>query len=411
MSMDPDEKYAESFLRPLAGEPRTPSVVDVDRAIADGERRLRRLRTAGAGAAAAVLVLAVTGGWVLLRTDAPVGPPDRVAIGPSPTSPTGSPSSSAPAVTPPTSCTVHRLDVPAGHPPRSVVTGADPTGRYLLGRSYPGSGPRPLIWDNGRVKAVGISGDDPQLVDVTSTGVAVGFSFVDASSGRTAAWVYRSGRLSRLAGDNTTASGINDREVIVGSVDGRPAVWSSPTSRPTMLSTPDRGWTGAAVGIDEDGTIVGALQGPSDREPDGYLWRPDGTLEKLPVPTLRGKPATTYTPHAIRHGWIVGWSALDERGARYIGAPRWNLRTGEVEPFDAAGSTEAVNRYGWTVGVGPAGAQFLADGTSVDLPDLDRNANRDGTRVLTVSDDGRTLAGQADWGEEEEPVAVRWRCR
>lgn len=411
--MESEERDAASFLRPLAGEPGMPSGVDVDRAMADGERRLRTLRLVGSGTAVAVLVLAVTGGWVLLRTDAPNGPPETLAVAPSASgaSPAGSPTSSDPAVAPPSSCTLRRLDVPSGYPPKSVVTGADPTGRYLLGRLYPkGSGPRTVIWENGTATVVAMAGADAHLVDATSTGVAVGYSYLTASGERTAAWVYRAGRLNRLAGDNTTVAGINEREVIVGSVDGKPAVWSSPTGEPRLLSTPGRGWTGSAGGIDEDGTIIGALQDPADREPVGYLWRPDGTLEKLPVPTVRGKPAASYTPHAIRHGWIVGWSALDEGDARYIGSPRWNLRTGAVETPTDAGRAEAVNGYGWTAGEGRDGLQLFADGATVDLPALGRESEPFGPRVLTLSDDGRTLAGQVESGREG-PVAVRWQCR
>lgn len=406
---EPEERYAADLLRPLARPPRTPSTVDIGRAVAEGERRQRRARWAGSGGAALAVVLIATGGWAVAapehRRSTPDGatPPPSAAVSPSP----------RPDVPrPPTSCTPHRLPVPAGHPPKSVVTGADPTGRYILGRSYPGVSrvPRVLIWDKGKVRAVDMPGSDQHLRDITSTGVAVGTSFVD--SDRTAAWVYRDGKVSRLAGGVAEANAINEREAVVGSVNGRPALWRSPTSRPTMLATPGPGWTGYAAGIDEDGTVVGRMQSAPNKPNLAYLWRPDGTLHQLAVPAVRGRPAATYTADAIRNGWVIGWAARDEvaarGGYRYIQTGRWNLRAGAVET-SFAGVAEGVNRHGWMVGETEKGAVLVAGGRTVPLPDFGKASEIDITIPYTVSDDAKTVAGQVD--VDGEPFAVAWRCR
>jgi hypothetical protein len=85
------------------------------------------------------------------------------------------------------------------------------------------------------------------------------------------AWVYQQGRLARLAGDATTANGINERGVIVGSVGGKPVFWSSAGSAPTMLAMPGAGWTGQVNAIDEDGTMVGEVHSGPSHGAIGYL--------------------------------------------------------------------------------------------------------------------------------------------
>jgi hypothetical protein len=407
MRVDPDEKFGADLLRPLAAVPRSASRVDITRAIDDGERRLSRARWVRSSTAGMAVALILVGGWALARPALRSAPPTPAAS-PSAASPSASPSASASTgprtPVPPTTCALHRLPVPAGQPAKSLVTGADPTGRYILGRTYP-AGPRVVIWHDGQVRKVAMTGSDPELNDVTSTGVAVGTSFVGGSSDKTSAWVYRNGRISRLPGGNAAAYGINERQVIVGSVNGRPALWRTPTSQPTMLATPGRGWAGWAVGIDEDGTVVGRLQSAPDKPEYGYLWRPNGRLEKLAVPTLRGKAVTTYTADSIRNGWVVGWARLDEGDIGYLGAPLWNLHTGAVDMSDERLLATAVNRYGWTVG-----DNRLVIGGTVSLPDFGENPLPGGsTHAYSISDDGATVAGQVDL--HGQPVAVVWKCQ
>ncbi|MEJ3745972.1 hypothetical protein WEI85_22105 [Actinomycetes bacterium KLBMP 9797] len=414
--MEPDKTEAAALLRPLEREPRTPPAIDIGKAIADGTRRQRTHRVAGAGATALATVAAVAGGWALFAPDpAPGG-------GPAPDIAAAS-ASGEPGPTPPTACTLQQLEMPQGQPPMSVVTGGDPSGRYVVGRSYPDSSqtPRILIWENGKVTAVAMEGQDQALRDVNSAGAAVGYSFVgDDEALRTAAWVYRDGKMSRLAGDNAEAHAINEDGVIVGVVDGKPALWRTPTSEPTLLKTPGAGWIGQATDIDDDGTVVGRLAKGETEAEAGYLWRPGGALEKLPVPAVDGKQATEYTASSIRNGWVAGWALLGERssgkrdaaagkpaGGGEIRAPRWNLRTGAVDTPDGIRMVEGINRHGWVVGEA-SGPVLLADGRTVQLPTLGHDDTIPSI-VYTVSDDGRTLAGQV-WMADGDPAAALWRC-
>jgi hypothetical protein len=358
-----------------------PSTVDIVRAIADGRRRRRTRHAARIGAVAGSVGLALAGGWALARPVVPHAP------------------------APPTACALQRLPVPGGGSPKSVVTGADPSGRYLVGRWYPNT---PLLWHDGRADVIRVPGSDAQLRDVTSTGVAVGTSYVGESGDEPAAWVYRTGTVTRLAGARAEAYAVNEKLTIAGSVDGRPARWSGPGSPPTPLALPGPGWTGYAAGIGEDGTIVGQLRATPDTPVVGYVWRPDGSGQQLPAPVLGGAPATGYGAVAVRGDWAVGWASRDDGGRLAVGAPRWNLRTGAVDvPFEGAAS--AVNRYGWVVG-GSARAVVVVGAGTLTLPDLGSTAPVANDIPVSMSDDGTTIGGQVP-SPDGDPVAVVWHCR
>src|SRR3954466_10344111 len=157
--METDEEYATVVLRRLDGPlPRT-STVDVGQAMTEGRRRRRMRRLTGllsAGTATAVVLVAVPVAAGALR---PGGPPAVVTMDGSALL-AGTASVVAQPPPAPTACTIAKLPVPKGE--MSLVTGGDPTGRYLVGRSYPtGTGTRPiLIWHDGVVRQVDIPGDD-----------------------------------------------------------------------------------------------------------------------------------------------------------------------------------------------------------------------------------------------------------
>lgn len=399
MTVEFDEQDGATLLRPLADGPRTASMVDIARAIADGDRHHRRVRLAGSAGAAATVVAVAVAGWTVVA-DGPqrTAPPD--AAGQS-----GGPAGRSAGA----GCVVQRLPVPAGEGEKGVVSGGDPSGRYILGRTYPDGRPSTVVWQDRQVRKVPMPGEDATLYDATSTGVLVGSSFTTHDT--TTAWVYRNGAFSKLAGADAQAYAINEREVIVGSVQGRPAMWASPTAQPTMLATPGGGMTGKASGIDEDGTIVGTLAGGEAKTGLGYVWSPDGVARQLPQPTVKGKPAGTYHAGTIRGGWVAGWAAYDEpdRGPRWIGTPRWNLRTGHLDTTDAY--LTVLNAQGRLAG---PSAVVAPDGSTVPLP-LPDGYDASTASVMTgaLSDDGTVVAGYV-YGRggttSGQPVPIIWRC-
>lgn len=414
------------LLRSLDTEPRTPSTVDIRRAIADGRRRRVR-RGVGYAGAATVTALAVAGVSVAggLVTDSP---PQVGATGEPPppnTAPAvpkgeftipGTPGWSAPVTPPPTSCTLEQLPTPDGEP-MALISGGDPTGRYHVGRSYPkGGGYQAVIWHDGAPKKVMLPGDlEESLRDVNSSGTAVGWSFAggEGDSGPVP-YAYHDGKVSKLPGaQRGSALAINEAGAIAGDDDGgHPLVWPSVGAAPIRLPLPAGASAGTAVDIDEDGTTVGNID--NNR---AYVWFPDGTHRALPVPDLDGKPGAVTRVFAVRNGWATGLVAHEEAakgvaaGAGSSVPIRWNVRTGEVIRFDALkGPADAVNAQGWQVGIGQRDrALLIAGDATVTLPDLGKPGELS-TIANTLSDDGRTIAGQSD-DSTETIQAVVWHCQ
>lgn len=385
---------AEFDLRALDDEPPTPSTVDVQRAVADGRRRKNR-RGAGYAGAAALTVFAVVGASVAAGGLFP----DARPVADVPAAPK--------AVTPPTGCTLERLPVP-DHEPMALTAGADPAGRYLVGRTYPqGGGYQAVIWHDGQVTRVMLPGDlEEQLQDVNSAGTAVGWSY---DGGGPVPYVYRGGQVSRLPGvGHGSALAINEAGAIAGDDSaGAALLWPSATADPIRLPLPAGASAATANDIDEDGTVVGTI----DRKRP-YVWFADGTHRELPMPTLNGKPAVGARVFGIRNGWATGVADIDawQRG-KVAGPIRWNVRTGEVRVVDELGGrASAVNALGWLIGSDKQGRAALATGTAVVvLPGL--LGLRPGLVDVptTVSDDGRVVSGQSD-DANGKIQAVVWRC-
>jgi hypothetical protein len=404
-----DEHDGVTLLRPLAGgQPRRASTVDIAKAIADGDRHHRRVRLVGSAGAGATVVLVAVASWTVAANA-----PQKPAPATTGTAGKGSTSpgiSASPSATAAKGCTVQQLATPAGEGVRAVVSGGDPTGKYLVGRTYPGGRPSTVVWENLRPRKLPMQGEDPSLNGATSTGVFIGTSYTGSDT--LTSWVYKDGAFRKVAGAGAIVSAINEREVIVGSVQGKPAMWASPTAQPTMLPLPaGKGWTGAANGVDDDGTIVGTLQNSEFKEGQAYAWRPDGTMTKLAHPTVKGKPATSYHTGKVRGGWVTGWASYDEpnRGPRWLAAPRWNLRTGAVDTTEGVFTT--INAQGRIAG---ELSVVAPDRTTVTLP-LPAGLDEKSAMVMTevISDDGTIVAGYINDREgslDAQPIGVVWTC-
>jgi len=398
------------LLRSLDDQPRTPSTVDVRRAIAAGRRRRTR-RVVGYAGAAAVTAIALAGaslagglvsGEAAPRTGASGPPVDTVPAGP----------------TPPTSCELERLPLP-DREPMALVTGANPTAEYIVGRTYPRSGGyQAVIWHGGTVKKVMLPGDlEESLTDVNSTGTAVGWSY---SAKGQEPYVYQGGKVSKLPGvERGFANAISDTGAIVGvdeEIDA-PVLWSSPTAQPKRLPLPAGTPGGSAAAIDEDGTVVGAAGDQA------YVWFADGTHRPLPMPDLDGKPAAMARAASVRDGWVTGVAnnGVGRKGENpkaegaqrvVVAAVRWNLRTGAVEVLDGAQNAgNATNAHGWQAGTdGQGHAVFIAEGKTLVLPAVPGQKLAPLANIATtLSDDGRTIGGQSD-DATGTIQAVVWRC-
>jgi hypothetical protein len=415
------------FLRNLDDDPRKPSTVDIQRAITAG-RRKRLHRGVGYAGVAAVTMVAVAG----VAVGFPHSKPSTTVAGKVKQSASGSASPSvkpeytipgttgwtAPAATAPTSCAIEKLPVPDGVS-MALVSAADPTGSYLVGRSYPKSGYQAVIWHNGTAKKVALPGDiEESLTDVNTAGTAVGWSFAGGGGENTGSvpYVYQDGKVSKLQGVNRgSASAINDAGAIVGQDDENhtAVLWPSAGAKAIKLPVP-AGTRESNVGdIDEDGTTVGNLD---LKVP--YVWFPDGTHHALTLPTKDGKKAASARVFTIRNGWAIGVADAEDQarsGKKVKDAEmwgvRWNVRTGEVEvvsDFDVR--AEGVNAQGWQIGTDkPGHAMLVTDKGTVILPELAKVAPNSNI-PNSISDDGRIIGGQSD-DAGDTIHAVIWRCK
>jgi uncharacterized membrane protein len=426
------------LLRSLDDEPGSQSTVDIQRAISTARRR-RTHRMFGYAGAAAVTALAVAGGFVVASSgrtpQVPAAASPSVTKSPSAYTIPGTPNWTAVAGAAPTSCALDRLPVPDNEP-KSLVSGADPTGRFIVGRSYlRHGGYQAVLWRDGKAEKVALPGNlEESLQDVNTAGVAVGWSYAynGADEAVPVPYAYRAGKVTKLPGVRYgQAYGINDAGAIIGDDNaGHPMIWPSLTASPFRLPVPAGVKNAYVRGIDETGTVVGSLD---LKRP--YVWYADGTHRELPMPSLGGKRAAIAQAFSVRNGWVTGMASPDDLRARArnvtdgkLWAVRWNLRTGEVTVTgELKTPADAVNAQGWQVGTDPQGYEVLVTSSgaassgpvssgaaspgTVRLPDL-ASHGPDGLSTIasSLSDDGRTIAGQSDTASGSIQAVV-WHCR
>ncbi|HLL69547.1 MAG TPA: hypothetical protein VK453_28080 [Micromonosporaceae bacterium] len=424
--MQDEDEYGTRALGALRTREVPAPHVDVA-AVTRAGRARERARWAGGGVAvAAATAVALVAAPVLLSGVGGPGaqPADRGAA--TAAAAPGEPDPAPDALV----CTPQRLPVPTGAQ-APVITGVDPTGRYLagaLGQVDDANPGRALLWTDGQLSVLAPPGTSAEAVAVNSAGVVVGKSL---RAGRSFGWVYRNGTYSELAPPSGLVAvpvAINERGDIAGwawaAGDGNETavVWAA--DRPATARRLTAAGPAIASDIADDGTVVGTL-GDGTRP---YVWAPDGTGRPLAGPDSQstGKVLAVAGPWA--YGWAgtatsppvarsapssppAGGTAKDKNEAgsvpRWV---RWHLPTGQVEVLsgiDPAG----INATGLVVGtLGSAqtgGPAVLRDGAPVALPRLEERYNR-GTASV-ISDDGRTIAGD-NWANDAPGELVRWRC-
>jgi hypothetical protein len=391
-----DDRYGQLLLSPLRGEPTTPSRVDLARAMTEGRRR--RVRWwAGTAAIVALTGTAAAGGTLAvsaLNGPAPHPAPRIVTIPSPPVIKSG-----------PTACTITLL--PADGARQSFVTGGDPSGHYLLGQIY-GSRKPIVVWKDGKIFArMTMPGaSNRTLRDLNSAGVGVATS--NNANATLHSYVYRDGRFSPLKGGESAAVAINDAGAIAGILGtASPAVWSSPTATPARLKLPPGATTGDVYGIDEDGTVLGGVGRPAG-DLTGYLWLPDGTGRRMPLPPVDGKPANFFWPESIRNGWVAGRAVVDAAdGERSFTWYRYRVATNRYEqlPTDA-GNPSRVAANGWVAGVDATATVFSGAGVLA----LPKYRSDQDYKVTSISTDGLVIGGSSATPDLVNRPLM-WRCR
>lgn len=362
----------------LDDEPPTPSTVDVRGAIATGRRR-RTMRRAGlAGASVAATALGVVGVVAfnsgLFTPPAPTPPADVIQV-------SGLPHS----------CTYGGL--PAPLPWR--VTGADSSGRFLVGRAEDSDAA--VYWRYGQTQTKSLPGSGKSaFTDVNASGTAVGWRFAKAADAEPVPFVYQQGNATPLPGAaHGTPRAINDAGTVVGDAEGHAVKWATTSEDAVRLPLPPGTKRSAALAVDSDGTIVGTVDWKA------FVWRPDGTQFELPAPTIDGTAASITTVSDVRNGWVVGSAHTTARPPTGNVSPailksvtvRWNVKTGETKTIDQSElRASAVTAEGWLAGADAKGSGALVDGEHTLPLGLLPDSMLAADSIFTVSDDGRTVA-------------------
>ena len=392
--MDEDEQLRDLML----AVDLPPTGADIGLAKATGRQRARR-RTIVAGAAAMLVVVSGTGYFALGGIRQGVGP--QAQAGQAQEGPVAG-------------CSVDILDAPAGG--SAEATAVDPTGRTIVGTVRTAAGQSNAVrFEGGR--AVPYAGAAGTVVAINANGLLIGYDDVDQAS-HMLGWTYHNGKKSMLAKldgyDYVFPTAVNSRGDVVGAAMGDanddtvPVLWPADKpgtvrtlAMPAGFGTPNTGGS-QAVGVAEDGTVVGVARGAPIR------WTPDGTPSALPTPAGDRYGA----PSALRGHYAYGSvNANDEN--RNV-AVRWDLGSGvmkvlEGAPYDVADGTPG----GWSITMGGdyrEPTRITPDGTVEKLP-LPRGMlpAPKGTGVIahSISDDGATITG-ATWGDQRRPVI--WHC-
>jgi hypothetical protein len=409
-----DEQIVHA-LRGLRDDEGGPPSVDLNAAIRTGRGRLRRRRTAQLSASAVVAAAVVVAVPATLR---PVREPANQAAPPA-----TSPAVVASPAAGPTSlaCVETRLPVP--HPNQeALVTGADPTGHYMVGRVYDNGRPAQVaIWHGGKLATLAMSGSDPELTDITPGGVAVGVSFTSGTN--STGWIYQDGRLSKLAGPHgAQPRAIADNGVIGGTENMKdgleyPIVWHSPSSAAVRLPLPGPQWLGQVDDVDSDGTIVGTVRPSVTSDANrGIVWRPDGSYQLLPLPSTVVAGANGMEVLSIRDGAVVAAGTVSDNSGESLTPVLYRLSSGEFTALPGANLfVNAGNAHGWVTGQASHGVPAVYAPTTgvVRLPTLVPHGTASPPLAIaasTISDSGLVIGGQ-DVDGKDVIHAVSWTCR
>ena len=341
--------------------------------------------------------------------------------------------------TPLTNCTVERLPRPDDADEDTVVqvTGADSTGRYVIGYELALSQPTPqaraLLWTDGKLTELDLPDDAGQPIAVDRMGTILGFRAPVAGENRKGlAWLYRSGTVTELpespegpqpgtppgwnGGTIPVAIGpdgavLGYRNTLVSYGEGsvslhRPYIWRTPDREPEPLVSADEySWP---FGFDDDGSVLAVQEGPSAhpliRDTSRLLvWTSGAGEPQLVVGPTELREADLLA--GVRGGWLTALHQKDDT------LTVWNYRKrGMTHGYPSDPDTDAVmpNANGWVAGTTGTKPQIrIPGGNPFDLPPVDGGG---AATAVAVSDDGHLVAGYVKVGEHHVSSPVFWRC-
>lgn len=288
-------------------------------------------------------------------------------------------------------CVVEELKVPASVAGWTMVTGIDPSGRYVIGRAGSRDASVAIRWTDGAPDVLA-SGFTP--VSVNTAGVVAGFTEPvshDHRKQRPAAYIA-TGLVTlplpsgAVGGD---AYSVNARGDVLGSAnlaDGSSAavLWHTAGS---IAITATMAGNGFGEAVTDDGVLVGFTQ---DTRP--VRWALDGTGTAMPLPP----GADSATVLSAGGDWATGVLAEVGKGdpaPADVVSLRWNLKTGSVERL-AGFTARTVSASGTVAGLSATNRPaYWRNGRVTILPGPTSGARQGSIGGITA--DGQTIAGNA----------------
>jgi hypothetical protein len=186
----------------------------------------------------------------------------------------------------------------------------------------------------------------------------------------------------------STATAINSRGDVAGSVDSVPVVWPSEQATPVLIESDVQL---DVADIDDDGTVL--LNGLNA----SYLWK-DGVLTKLAIPD----GYWTVGASELRAGKVVGlaWMRFVPQGLVWFSPADYRPLAGSMGTY-SINSAGLISGWVRSPGSGPPAVWFAEDPTSAEQ--LPTPPGTDIWRADHVSDDGQVVANTMG-------AVVVWKC-
>jgi hypothetical protein len=293
------------------------------------------------------------------------------------------------------------LPVPAGTQ-YSLVTGADRTGRFVVGFAGDFITERALVWRDGVLTELSVPLSYPRPGGVNSRGTVVGAGTGDG--GRSVLWQVTNGQYTELplvpGTVGVSGARINERgDVLLGyqGSDYNPQVAVLPVGGRVPLPLPvPEGYHAYPTGISADGTVTAqAFSGTMDGLARSFVWRPDRTRWEL----TGTKAGVAVVVEASAGHWAAGAQYDPATGTRP--SLRWDLLTGTVQLLPAElTSVRAITDGGDVGGRTDFEPAVVRDGQLLTLP----------MPAGSIFGDVTALGGDTIAGNINDNQAASWTC-
>ncbi|MDR7274829.1 hypothetical protein [Catenuloplanes atrovinosus] len=259
------------------------------------------------------------------------------------------PAVAAPAGSAATTCRISYLPVPdGGDAYRTGIEGGDVTGRYAVGSVEIDGRTEQVLWTNGVAGVPSLPFGEGKLVDVNSSGVAVGYGFTMNGTAIPVAWSRTTG-LRELTvpeeGWSGQAAAINSRGDVAGTVydpadyDNTQVAVVWPADAPGTVEVMPADGPHWAADLDEDGTVVAHL--------GSYIWNTGGSAVWDRARDRVEQLGDRTFASAISNGHVLRSRDSADGTVHVVRAPNGTLR--DLRHLDIA---VAINRHGDVAGQG-----------------------------------------------------------